>query len=702
MPVPLVAAGIVAVQIAIRYIVIAAIQLGIWSLIEKYALPAINNAIISIMQTFGVSEEKAKDIMANDIIEFAESIGIFAATLRTKMPLKVAELLGFTTKGWSKRAVVASVAKLTGKSSAIITTLVKGGPIVEKAAAPAIINGAKTAIPGFKIAYDLVLKTLGVGFVGTLAISNVIDFGNWNSGAYQKTMQKVIAFLSLGTLKPDQDYRTSKTLSPDIFDKIYNEYKLLGAQFINDPYKKQHMAFTRDNFLDFTDIIGAELLRADGSATTKEVNLATLPFIIFDVSKEVVEVQAEVTQAKSVPQVKVFTGVVTQGKLGSQAAFVARETDLINDMQELQRAAENNLASFIVAMPSRIIYEIKIVSSVTSKDGFTQRGTTQQIITGYFANGTPKYKTITNKFAQLKVYVLTDKGTRTNISTITLGPVDSAEFTPSASELNLAEQEIKSNISTTDISEITTIETPQNVEVQQIEAVAPIANGVSQQTSFVANSYAEALNNLIPVRFFLGQDPNGYHIQILHVGVSPNVIYNTRELTLQEVRSLISSYPDKYKKIAGQDLTLTGEKMQIQYPGTTDLTPWSYLVLSNLEGFTGNFDDIIQGNFSKSQYVWAYKSPTGEVLTFVPLELVARLDPNSSTAATNPLASSNPNKCQATTISGWFGGTTPDNAKVAQRAVIYEAWGLGSAAYYTGTAEQNNRLLAEMKRRSGC
>jgi hypothetical protein len=297
---------------------------------------------------------------------------------------------------------------------------------------------------------------------------------------------------------------------------------------------------------------------------------------------------------------------------------------------------------------------------------------------------------------------LTDKGTRTNISTITLGPVDSAEFTPSASELNLAEQEIKSNISTTDISEITTIETPQNVEVQQIEAVAPIANGVSQQTSFVANSYAEALNNLIPVRFFLGQDPNGYHIQILHVGVSPNVIYNTRELTLQEVRSLISSYPDKYKKIAGQDLTLTGEKMQIQYPGTTDLTPWSYLVLSNLEGFTGNFDDIIQGNFSKSQYVWAYKSPTGEVLTFVPLELVARLDPNSSTAATNPLASSNPNKCQATTISGWFGGTTPDNAKVAQRAVIYEAWGLGSAAYYTGTAEQNNRLLAEMKRRSGC
>ena len=702
MPVPLVAGAIVAVQIAVRYIIVAAIQLGIWAAIEKYALPAINNAIIAIMQKFGVSEEQAKDIMANDVIEFAESIGIFAATLRTKMPLKVAELLGFTTKGWSKRVLVSKVSKLTGASSTAITALVKGGPLVEKAAAPAIINGAKATIPGFKVAYDLVLKTLGVGFVGTLAISNVIDFGNWNSGAYQKTMQKVIAFLSLGFLKPDQDYRTSKTLSPDIFDKIYNEYKLLGAQYINDPYKKQHVAFTRDNFLDFTDVVGAELLRADGSATTKEVNLATLPFIIFDVSKEVQTVQQQVQQAQSVPQVKVFTGVVTQGKLGNNAAFVARESDLINNMQELQRAAENNLASFIVALPNRIIYEIKIVSSVTTKDGFTQRGTTQQVITGYFASGAPKYKLITNKFAQLKVYVLTDKGTRTTISTITLGPVNSAEFTPSASELNLAEQEIKSNITTTDISEITAIETPQNIEVQQTEALPAIANGVSQQASFVANSYAEALNNLIPIRFFLGTDPNGYHIKTLHVGVSPNVLYNTKELTLQEARSLISSFPDKYKLEAGAAKTLTGDAMQIQYPGTTDLTPWEYLRLSYLEGFNGTFNDIIQGNFSKSQYVWAYKSPTGEVLTFVPLSLVKQLDPNAEQAVSNPLASSNPNKCSAVTISEWFGGVVPDNAKVAQRAVIYEAWGLGQASYYTGTAEQNNRLLAEMKRRSGC
>ena len=689
-------------QIAIRYIVIAAVQLGIWTLIEKYALPVINSAIQAVMQKFGVSEEKAKDIMANDILEFGEEVGIFAVTMKSKMPLKVAELLGFTTKGWSKRALTTAVAKYIPISAKWANVLIKGATIVEKEAAPAIIQGAIKNKTGFKVAYDLVMKTLGVTFVGTLAISNVIDFGNWNSGAYQKKMQKVIAFLSLGTLTPDADYRTSKTLSPEIFDKIYNTYKIEGAQYINDPYKQQHVTFTRDNMLDFLDVIGAELVRMDGSASVKEVNLAALPFIIFDVSKETETVAQTVATQKTEPQVKVFTGVVAQGKLAEGVTFVARETDLIDDINELQRAAENNLASFIMALPGKIIYEIKIVSSVTSKDGFTQRGTTQKILTGYFASGAPKYKTITNKFAQLKVYVVTEKGTKTNVATITLGPVNSAVFNPTGEEITLAEQDIKANITTTDISEIKTIETTQPVDVIQNESTQEVANGVTADKKFVASSYAEALNNLVPIKFMLGSDPNGYHIKTLYVGVSPNVLYNTKELTLQEARDLINSYPEKYRKNPDTGLTMTGEPVQIQYPGSVELTPWNYLQISRLEGFTGSYNDILQGNFSQSQYAWAYKAPSGEIMTFVPLELIKRLDPNSAKAEENPLASSNPNKCQATTISGWFGGTTPNSASIAARAQIYEAWGLGQAAYYTGTAEQNNRLLAEMKRRSGC
>jgi len=676
----MVAAIIPTVQIALRYIVIAAVQLGIWSAIEKYVLPQINGAIVAIMQKFGVSEEKAKDIMANDIIEFAESIGIFAVTLKSKMPLKLAELFGFTTKGWSKRALVTGVSKYIPAAADWFKILPKGATIVTKEAAPAIIQGAIKSKTGFKVAYDLLMKTLGVTFVGTLAISNVIDFGNWNSGAYQKKMQKVIAFLSLGTLTPDADYRTSKTLSPEIFDKIYNEYKILGAQYINDPYKKQHVVFTRDNMLDFLDVIGAELLRLDGTATTKEVNLAALPFIIFDESVEAPAVQQEVQAAKSVAQIKVFTGVVAQGKLAEGVTFVARETDLIDDINELQRAAENNLASFIMALPGKIIYEIKIVSSVTSKDGFTQRGTTQKIITGYFTSGAPKYKTVTNKFAQLKIYVITEKGTRTNIATVTLGPVNSAVFNPSGAEITLAEQEIKSNITTTDISEIKTIETTQPIAVEQTETPAaqpttgPVSIGETPAQLIakgmkVSNTYEEALNNLIPVDFYTSNETRRGFQQIL-VGPSPNVPFGFSKTDMAGAKEYLRQFPDS--SVSGLQTNYTRENL-----------------LNNVEPMT----DV----------VWAFKAPWGEILTNIKLSQLKTLTPPPGLTSGIPeLESGNQNKCLAVSISEFFGGTIPATASVQERAKLYESWGLGQAAYYTGTAEQNNRFLAELKRRSGC
>jgi len=516
--------------------------------------------------------------------------------------------------------------------------------------------------------------------VGTLAISNVIDFGNWNSGAYQKKMQKVIAFLSLGTLTPDADYRTSKTLSPEIFDKIYNTYKIEGAQYINDPYKKMHVTFTRDNMLDFLDIIGAELVRLDGSASVKEVNLAALPFIIFDTSVEATAAQQEVTAAKSVAQVKVFTGVVAQGKLAEGVMFVARETDLIDDINELQRAAENNLASFIMALPGKIIYEIKIVSSVTSKDGFTQRGTTQKIITGYFASGAPKYKTVTNKFAQLKIYVVTEKGTRTNIATVTLGPVNSAVFNPSAQEIQLTEQEIKSNITTTDISEIKTIETTQAIAVEQTEKKTAaetqgvisigetpaqlIARGIK-----VSTTYEEALNNLTPVGFYVSSESQAGMQQVL-VGPSPNVPYSFTKTDLKGAQEYKKQYPNA--PVGGLGINYTAS-------------------------------DLENGVVPKTDVVWAFKAPDGEILTNIQLSTIREILERGTTGATTKmLTTSNQNKCLAVSISDFYGGAMPEFATVKARAELYESWGLGQAAYYTGTAEQNNRLLAEMKRRSGC
>jgi hypothetical protein len=72
----------------------------------------------------------------------------------------------------------------------------------------------------------------------------------------------------------------------------------------------------------------------------------------------------------SVPQIKVFTGVVSQGTLGAKTEFVARENDIIESIEELQQSAINNLVPFVASLSGRIVYELKIVSSVLTADGF--------------------------------------------------------------------------------------------------------------------------------------------------------------------------------------------------------------------------------------------------------------------------------------------------------------------------------------------
>src|SRR3990167_9685184 len=96
----------VAVGIAIRYIIMAAVQLGIWGFLEKYAIPLVDKAMVALMKVYGLSQKEAEDIMANEVVNAFESVGVFAATLRTKLPIKFAEKLGFTSKGFTKRPAV--------------------------------------------------------------------------------------------------------------------------------------------------------------------------------------------------------------------------------------------------------------------------------------------------------------------------------------------------------------------------------------------------------------------------------------------------------------------------------------------------------------------------------------------------------------------------------------------------------------------
>ena len=602
------------IALAIRALIQMAVTLGLITLAEKYVLPLINRGIAAIIEVFGVSEEDAKDIMANEILIFAESVGIGVLLLRTKIPTSIAEKLGFTSKGWNKRPLTGKAATVRSGTTAS-GIIVPGGLLVPAATEiSTILTTAKSSLPGFATAFNFLAKTLGLTFLGFIAFNNLIDFGNWNSGAYQKTFQKIFAKVTFGLLVPDEDYRKTKTVSPEVFDKVYNTYKLEGAVGINDPFKKQTILFSRDNLIDLIDKVGAELLRTTQRASTKDVLLATQLFMVFSESAEAPAATIAMAKAATLPQIKVFTGVLTQGKLGEAAPFIARETDLISSIENLQRAAENNLASFIMALPGKIVYEIKIVSSITTKDGFIQRGTIQRIISGYFKSGNPKYKTVVNKFAQLNIYVFTSRKVRTKIDTIVLGPVDSVAFQPKSNEIQLAEQTIKANITTADVNEIKTIITDQPPQV-----AAP--------TAFVPG-------------------PSG-----------PTVFVNPGAIAFAE-------------RMGFNNFSAEGE------------------------------------SYTKENGFWYRDRDHILAVTTPPLMVAAPaiITPAPVTAGPSVAipSSNNPNKCFVSTIAEFFDINKINYPKLKARAPLYEAWGLGPAAWYTGTAEQNNKLLTEFKRRSGC
>ena len=665
----------VIIAIAIRYVIMAAVQLGLWSLLENFGMPLLNGAIKAIMKFFGVSEETATDIMANKILLAFESVGIFAVTLRTKLPIKFAERLGFTSKGYAKRKITTAAGVKAETEVAKIAVAKTGGTVITATEAAAAVEVAKTSLFGFKPAYLLISSLVSTIFMGFMVIGNWIDFGNWNNGAYQKSMQKFITWISFGALVPDVDYRKSLTLSNDTFSKIYNTFKLGGAAGIQDPFKGVEVPFTRENLLDLTDKVGSTLLMTDGTASTKKVLAAVLPMIIFVLGADVDKAIASSAVASAVassagtttPSVKVFTGIVSQGVVGAGLTFTARPDDMIDSVTELRDAAANNLAPFLASLPSKVIYEVKVVSSITTKDGFKQTGTTQKIQIGTFANGTPKYKTVTNKFATLILYVLTDRGTRTKLTTVVLGPVDSAKLTVAQNDLRELELALPKMVTTSDIKEITTIQTTEqvNITIPKVQGSIP-ATLKGLQDFYIASGLQQ---------FTLYND-NILRVPGYEDKTNPNatsrlgLVINNPDLSQLDMTRISKGGPVNWNDNSGISHTVADEAWQrAEQLGT----------IENL----------------------AYTINT-EIARNTTTERVAETSANLSASATAPVVSQSAvnvvkDKASATTLFEWYQAQGKSLPSVSVRAQLYADMGLGNASYYTGTTEQNTKLLAALK-----
>lgn len=467
----------------IRVLIQSVISLASFSVLDWILSPLVDKAKAAVAKAYGVTGEEAEDLLANEIIDALAMIGIIGITIKSKLPTVVAEKLKFTSKGYAKRPISPKVPKTDVGSVAATISKASAATVLTVPEATAAISTARATMRGASKAFDFLTGKLNTVFLGFLVVGGFIDFGNWETGAYSNFFQKLFATITFGILVPNEDWRKTKTASPEVFTKVYETYKISGAIGINDPYKKQSVQFSRDNLIDLIDNVGAALLLSTGSASVKDILLATQLSIVFD-SASVAAAGVGTTSAVPSPTTsvgsgaalpRVFTGIVAQGVVGKGLVFESRPDDMIESLEELKAAAANNLTPYLNTLLGKIVYEVKVVSSIITKEGFKQTGTTQQIRNGEYQNGTPKYKTVTNKFATLNVFALTDKGTRSKLTTIVLGPTNSAKLTVGQNDLRTVETALPDLVTTTDINAITGIETTASVTV----STPPAAGGTS-------------------------------------------------------------------------------------------------------------------------------------------------------------------------------------------------------------------------------
>ena len=625
-----------AIALLIRSIIQLALTAAIYKTAEEFIRVALDALPKLLSKAFGINEQDSNNFIHDFMLDQAAAFGLTVLALRRKMPTIVAEKLGFTAKGFSKfgftkQARTAIEGKIGGK---IPIDLAKGTgywKILGK------FMGGVTAI--FMLTQSIEVFAYRPGF-----FANIAKFFG---------LEKPVLALLIGEKKGIFSDKEITEITQGII-KIYGpgieDFDLKQSVLINENYIKTLLELAENE-------IWAQAKTPTQSNVLKALREIVLPRITGKITPAAAGTSIAASKI-SAPQIKVFTGVLTQGKLGEAEPFIERETDLISSMDDLQSAAQNNLASFIIALPGKIVYEIKIVSSITTKEGFIQRGITQRIITGYTKAGAPKYKTIVNKFAVLDIFVFTERNIRTKIRRIVLGPVDSIAFQPKTNELQMAEETIKANITTSDVAEIETIKTDKEIITEP--ATPPILPGLTSE------EFIKVFKISAPYHFFADVDK-----KILS-GAGPYLFekeYRDAARDLAQKRDIIKGRgydPQLVDPYKARENTLLGLNV---------LAP-------EYRGFPGEEIKLQPKEPILAEYQFAR--------------------PKVTLPAVAIPASNNPNRCLTATIAEYFDINKRSYPNVQERSKLYEAFDLGPANWYTGTGEQNMKLLKELKIRSGC
>ncbi len=580
---------LVALQSVLRPMVLWIVQFGVSTLFFGVIDFILNKMQDVVRDYYGIDDQSAGAVFANLFLDVLTFVGIGTAVMSKKIPIKVADRMGLTKSGWKKQAVsVAAAVKIAAK---------------DKAA------GGK----GFKLTLTKVLAFGGVFSAPiwlTSAIANMIEPGIY------KPEQTNAVYRALGI--PFQFPTSSASgapggFEPGDFTDYHRALETAGAKFVDNPCKAGRFPFSRAELTALVDCIyGQEAAKPDGSTTPTKLKKKLAQYIVMSNGSSAPEAPptsggstGTPSQATSYTIPKVYTGVISQGVLGAPVPFSARPDDLIESETELRAAAANNLAATLSALPGSLSYEIKIVPSVITKDGFKQSGAAQQVVSGTNKDGTKKYKTVVNKFAVLSVFLMNEKGVRTKVRQITLGPTDVVKFNPTAVQIAALEQGIKSDIVTTD---------PEEIEEIEGRAVQPEPEQENKWNYIMGAGY---------------QPPQYNH-------------RNTRTLS----------------------------------NGTSYLLP-----------------DRVSNGISSKKYEDVFGSYT-PIIVGSPEDPLFGQGDGSVKRSDVP---GNPQSESATNLSEYYSALGKTLPSVSQRAAKYEELGLGQANFYTGTAEQNAKLLSALK-----
>lgn len=355
---------------------------------------------------------------------------------------------------------------------------------------------------------------------------------------------------------------------------------------------------------------------------------------------------------------KIFTGLAAQGSLGSADLFVETQAGIIESAAGLRNAALANLVPFVNGIQNRLQYDIKIVSSVTSRDGFKQTGAAQKVLVGYNKKGAPKYKTLVNRFAVMHLFMLSDTKHRFKVATLTLGPTDAAKLHPDSAALRQLNDSIAQffgkNVTpaTVNIQPEQTIEPTPAAPPRMPEQ--PAAGQVTAATPIVQPAAAPPPTASTAVPMVQPQDLN--------------------RLLAEQEKLVRSNAKNALDKIAIERRT----QVSFVFPDGT----------------------LIEAGLNPSQ------APSVRIVDLLSGIAAADVPPEFLDEGRRQRAAEKgfdfSTACAATSLAEWFPRRGMDLPPVEERSRMWEGLGLGPRTFYTGTGEQNMILLGELKRRAGC